>query len=145
MRFYEIPFENFLNLYIERAFVPSGSLMGSWLSCRGGFSDGAMSFYPKHDDRLARLEERLRRGTTVVLVLSKVRAFPAYNWSIHAQSTVIGQGNAPFPAAYSGTNSLFPGYQVRETFSVTGFLGYKPLKAPSSISIPSLSRVLVSA
>ena len=35
------------------------------------------------------------------------------------------QGNAPFPAAYSGTNSLFPGYQVRETFSVTGFLGYK--------------------
>ena len=60
-----------------------------------------MSFYPKHDDRLARLEERLRRGTTVVLVLSKVRAFPAYNWSIHAQSTVIGQGNAPFPAAYS--------------------------------------------
>ena len=58
-----------------------------------------------------------------VLVLSKVRAFPAYNWSIHAQSTVIGQSNAPFPAAYSGTNSLFPGYQVRETFRVTGFLG----------------------
>jgi hypothetical protein len=84
-----------------------------------------MSFYPKRDDRLARLEERLRRGTTVVLVLSKVRAFLAYIWSIHAQSTVIGQGNAPFPAAYSGTNSLFPSYQVRETFSVTGFLGYK--------------------
>jgi high affinity Mn2+ porin len=47
------------------------------------------------------------------------------DWSIHTQSTIIGQGNAPFPAAYSGTNSLFPSYQVRETFSVTGFLGYK--------------------
>jgi high affinity Mn2+ porin len=47
------------------------------------------------------------------------------NVSIHAQSTIIGQGNVPFPAAYSGANSLFPGYQVRETFSITGFLGYK--------------------
>jgi high affinity Mn2+ porin len=50
------------------------------------------------------------------------------NVSIHAQSTIIGQGNAPFPAAYSGTNSLFPGYQVRETFSVTGFFGYKAVE-----------------
>ncbi len=47
------------------------------------------------------------------------------NLSIHAQSTIIGQANAPFPAAYTGTNSLFPGFQARETFSVTGFFGYK--------------------
>jgi len=47
------------------------------------------------------------------------------DWSIHAQSTIIGMGNAPFPAAYTGQNSLYPGYQVRETFSVDGYLGYK--------------------
>jgi high affinity Mn2+ porin len=47
------------------------------------------------------------------------------DFSIHAQSTVIGQGNVPFPAAYSGAHSLFSGYQVVDTVSVTGFLGYK--------------------
>lgn len=47
------------------------------------------------------------------------------DWSIHGQSTIIGQGNAPFPAAYSGQNSLFPLYQVRDTFSLDGYLGYK--------------------
>jgi len=45
--------------------------------------------------------------------------------SVHAQSTVIGQANAPFPAAYSGTNSLGTGFQARDTFSVTGFFGFK--------------------
>ncbi len=45
--------------------------------------------------------------------------------SIHAQSAIIGQSNAPFPAAYTGTNSLEPTWQTRDTFSVTGFLGYK--------------------
>jgi high affinity Mn2+ porin len=45
--------------------------------------------------------------------------------SIHAQSTVIGQANAPFPAAYTGTNSLGTGFQARDTFSVTGFIGFK--------------------
>jgi high affinity Mn2+ porin len=47
------------------------------------------------------------------------------DWSIHAQSTIIGQGNPPFPAAYTGAQSLYPGYQMRETFSVDGYLGYK--------------------
>ncbi|MFZ0496327.1 MAG: carbohydrate porin [Methylocella sp.] len=47
------------------------------------------------------------------------------DWSIHGQSTIIGMGNAPFPAAYTGQNSLYPGFQTRETFSATGFLGYK--------------------
>jgi high affinity Mn2+ porin len=47
------------------------------------------------------------------------------NVSVHAQSTVVGQANAPFPAAYTGTNSLKPAWQTRDTFSVTGFLGYK--------------------
>ena len=37
----------------------------------------------------------------------------------------IGQGNPPFPAAYTGENSLFPFYQMRETFSLDGYLGYK--------------------
>jgi high affinity Mn2+ porin len=47
------------------------------------------------------------------------------DWSIHGQSTIIGQGNPPFPAAYSGQNSLYPGYQMRDTSSVDGYFGYK--------------------
>jgi high affinity Mn2+ porin len=47
------------------------------------------------------------------------------DWSIHGQSTIIGMSNAPFPAAYSGKNSLFPGYQTVETVSLDGYLGYK--------------------
>ncbi len=47
------------------------------------------------------------------------------NLSVHVQATVIGQANAPFPAAYSGTNSLGTIFQARDTFSVTGFFGFK--------------------
>ena len=47
------------------------------------------------------------------------------NLSIHAQTTQIVQANAPFPASTSGVDSLYSGFQARETFSVTGFLGYK--------------------
>ncbi len=47
------------------------------------------------------------------------------NLSIHAQSTIVGQANAPFPVAYSGQQSLFSGFQARDTFSVTGYFGYK--------------------
>ncbi len=45
--------------------------------------------------------------------------------SIHAQTTIIAQGDAAFPAAYSGTNSLNQYGEVRDTFSVTGFFGFK--------------------
>lgn len=59
----------------------------------------------------------------------KAGIFPNLNdWSIHAQSTLIGMGNAPFTAAYSGPNSLFPGYEGRDTISVDGFLGYRVLE-----------------
>jgi high affinity Mn2+ porin len=47
------------------------------------------------------------------------------DWSIHAQSTIIGQGNPPFPSAYAGKNSLFSGYQTVDTVSMDGYLGYK--------------------
>ena len=47
------------------------------------------------------------------------------DWSIHGQSAIIGMGNAPFPAAYTGKNSLFPGYQTVDTVSLDGYLGYK--------------------
>jgi high affinity Mn2+ porin len=38
-------------------------------------------------------------------------------WNVHFQSTVIGQGVLPFPAQYSGVNSLDPNGQVKDTFS----------------------------
>jgi len=47
------------------------------------------------------------------------------NWSFHTQSTIVGMGNAAFPAAYSGQNSLYAGGQTRDTVSVSGYLGYK--------------------
>jgi len=60
-------------------------------------------------------------GTTGGILPQSVRD----DMSIHMQSTFISQTNAPFPAAYSGTNSLDPAWQTRETWSVTGFFGYK--------------------
>jgi len=43
-------------------------------------------------------------------------------WDIHFQSTLVGQGALPFPAQYSGLNSLEPHGEVKDTFSfdVTG-------------------------
>ena len=46
--------------------------------------------------------------------------------SIHGQTTQVLQSNFPFRARYSGPNSLFPGFQTRETISVTGYLGFRP-------------------
>ena len=60
-------------------------------------------------------------GTTGGLLPPSVRDLT----SIHAQTTIIAQANAPFPAAYSGPNSLGNGFQARDTFSVTGFFGFK--------------------
>jgi high affinity Mn2+ porin len=47
-------------------------------------------------------------------------------WSLHEQSTVIGMANLPFHSSYSGPNSLYSGFQARDTWSVTGFFGYNP-------------------
>jgi high affinity Mn2+ porin len=60
-------------------------------------------------------------GTTGGVLPQSIRD----NMSIHGQATVIGQANAPFPAAYSGTNSLNQYGELRETFSVTGYFGFK--------------------
>ncbi len=38
-------------------------------------------------------------------------------WNLNFQSTLAGQGVLPFPAAYSGPNSLDPNGQVKDTFS----------------------------
>lgn len=48
------------------------------------------------------------------------QATPAANhqaWDIHFQSTVIGQEALPFPAEYSGPNSLEPHGEIKDTFS----------------------------
>ena len=47
-------------------------------------------------------------------------------FSIHGQTTQVVQSALPFRALYSGVNSLYPGFQTRETISVTGFLGFRP-------------------
>jgi len=47
------------------------------------------------------------------------------DWSIHGQSTTVAMTNAPFRAAYSGPGSLSNRWQTRETFSMSGYLGYR--------------------
>src|SRR5918994_237895 len=46
-------------------------------------------------------------------------------WELHGQTTFIYQGYPSFPALYSGTNSLPPEGQSRETWTVSGFLGVR--------------------
>ncbi len=40
-----------------------------------------------------------------------------HGWDLHFQSTLIGQGDLPFSAKYSGANSLEPHGEVEDTFS----------------------------
>src|SRR6185312_16627274 len=44
-------------------------------------------------------------------------------WSLHFQSTAIGQGYPGFHSPFAGKNSLPGGGEVRETLSATAFLG----------------------
>ena len=46
-------------------------------------------------------------------------------WEIRGQTTFIYQGYPPIHALYSGTNSLPPEGQSRETWTVSGFLGVR--------------------
>ncbi len=55
----------------------------------------------------------------------QVQSTPAQaeDWSLHFQATGIYQGYPHFPARYSGASSLSRNGQIRETVTVTGFLG----------------------
>ena len=75
-----------------------------------------------------------RRFTIAVAVFCAALAFvPAAraqdappvieDWSLHAQSTLIYQGDFGFHSPYQGPNSLSGNQQWRETVSATGFLG----------------------
>jgi high affinity Mn2+ porin len=46
-------------------------------------------------------------------------------WELHGQTTFIFQGYPAFNAPYSGANSLPPGGQSRETWTVSAFLGVR--------------------
>jgi len=48
---------------------------------------------------------------------------PPEDWSLHFQSTVIGQGYPGFPSTVQGPNSLPAHGEVRETISGTAFIG----------------------
>ncbi|WP_375786515.1 carbohydrate porin [Bradyrhizobium sp. Pha-3] len=47
------------------------------------------------------------------------------NWSVHAQTTLIGQGYPAIRSAYSGTDSLPAGGQAQQTWTTTAFLGVR--------------------
>ena len=44
-------------------------------------------------------------------------------YALHAQATLVGQGNTRFRAPYAGPNSLDGSGEVRETFDATAYLG----------------------
>src|SRR6476660_4508285 len=46
-------------------------------------------------------------------------------WEIHGQTTYVHQGYPPFQAPYSGTNSLTPNAQAKETWTTSAFLGVR--------------------
>jgi high affinity Mn2+ porin len=48
---------------------------------------------------------------------------PATDWTFHAQSTIIEQGHASFPAEYTGPESLDNAAESARTFSLSLFLG----------------------
>jgi high affinity Mn2+ porin len=47
------------------------------------------------------------------------------NWNLHAQNTEIVQGDLPFPAKYSGPNSLNKNGEVQETVTLDLFLSMR--------------------
>jgi high affinity Mn2+ porin len=46
-------------------------------------------------------------------------------WNVHGQTTFIEQGYPPFRSPYEGANSLPGSGQARETWTATGFLGWR--------------------
>ncbi len=64
------------------------------------------------------------------LAAAPVLAEPATDspqvFALHAQTTVVAQGNAAFTAPYGGPNSLDPHANVRETWDVTLYAGIRP-------------------
>jgi high affinity Mn2+ porin len=50
---------------------------------------------------------------------------PEQIWNWHTQGTVVGQGDPPFAAKYSGSQSLFNKGEVKETISLDLFAGLR--------------------
>jgi high affinity Mn2+ porin len=65
---------------------------------------------------------------------------PKEEWySIHAQATVIGQGNWPFPSPYLGPNSLIPDLNYRTTATSTLYLDTRLWRGAELIFNPEMS------
>ena len=56
------------------------------------------------------------------------------------QSTYVWQNKRPFPARYSGPNSLSPAEEISYTFTATAFLGLRPWKNGELYLTPELSQ-----
>lgn len=58
-----------------------------------------------------------KSDSTNPMTLRNSETNPLQRWNFHVQNTDIVQGDAPFPAMYSGPNSLNKDGEVRETGS----------------------------
>ena len=70
---------------------------------------------------------RVLRGIGLVavalLACGAARADDAWDWSLHAQATVVEQYHPAFRSPYQGANSMSPKSLGNETFDATAFLG----------------------
>jgi high affinity Mn2+ porin len=98
----------------------------TWLGLRGwGFAAPA-AYYSQYDNHRFRVALNYHFGDSAKP--DKEEAVPDRgpgSWEIHGQTTLIFQGYLPFNAPYTGANSLPPGGQSRETWTVSAFLGVR--------------------
>src|SRR5262245_54779238 len=76
--------------------------------------------------RIWRLRVSLACAWATVVVSHAIAAEPAPRddgWSIHGQTTFIGQGYPNIRSPYQGDNSLPGRGQLRETWTTTAFIG----------------------
>ena len=71
---------------------------------------------------------------------SSANAAAPEDWSLHFQSTGVGQADAPFHSSYSGPNSLRLSGEIRETVTSTLFLGRKLWEGGEFYINPELSQ-----
>ncbi len=72
---------------------------------------------------------RVRAALAAALLVPAIghaEAPEAEDWNARFQATYVWQGKRPFPAAYSGANSLTPGKESSYSFTATAMLGWRP-------------------
>jgi high affinity Mn2+ porin len=68
------------------------------------------------------------------------QALAAEDWAVHGQTTFVAQYHPAFSALFSGTNSLTPKNQARETYDLTLYAGVRPWRGAEIWVNPELDQ-----